>query len=293
MPRAATAAHRHQGVFLVGARELVHGLGEQHGAGAAERVTEGDGAAVGVHRRHVGLELLLPGEDHRGEGLVDLDQVDVAHLHALVRQQLLGGVDRAREHQHRVGTDQAGVDDGRLRRDAEGFGLLARHQQDGRGAIGDLRRRAGRVDAVGQVRLQAAEALERGLAKALVALDPVGRAQGLSVLAEVRGVDRQDLRIEAVLVPGLRGAVLGELAEGVGVGPGQTPLLRDALGTLELGGELVVRPVGLGDRLPDEWLLGNRRAHVHAAHDLDAAPDGAVDHATRHEGVSEVGRLLR
>ena len=45
---AAAAAHRHEAVAAAGALQLVEGLGEQHGAGAAERVAEGDGAAVGV-----------------------------------------------------------------------------------------------------------------------------------------------------------------------------------------------------------------------------------------------------
>ena len=49
----------------------------QLGARGAERVAEGDGAAVDVDLVHVGVVLLLPGQHDRGEGLVDLDQVDV------------------------------------------------------------------------------------------------------------------------------------------------------------------------------------------------------------------------
>jgi hypothetical protein len=51
--------------------------GEQAGAGGAEGVAEGDGAACHVHPGQVGAGLALPGEDDRGERLVDLHQVDV------------------------------------------------------------------------------------------------------------------------------------------------------------------------------------------------------------------------
>ncbi len=87
--------------------------------GGAERVAEGDGAAVGVDPVGVGVELLLPGQHDRGEGLVDLEDVDVVDADAGALEQALGGVDRAGEHQHRVDADQAGVDDPGPRPQAE------------------------------------------------------------------------------------------------------------------------------------------------------------------------------
>ena len=47
------------------------------GAGAAERVAEGDRAAVDVEPLLVDAELADAGEDLGGEGLVELDQVDL------------------------------------------------------------------------------------------------------------------------------------------------------------------------------------------------------------------------
>ncbi len=41
-------------------------------------MAEGDRPAVHVHPVEVGAGLLLPGQHHAGEGLVDLEQVDVA-----------------------------------------------------------------------------------------------------------------------------------------------------------------------------------------------------------------------
>ena len=97
-------------------------------------------------------------------------------------EQLLGGVDRAGEHQDGVDADEAGVDDPGPGREAELLGLLGGHEQHGGGAVGDLRGRAGGVHAVlAGDRLEGGELLERGLAQALVAGDRVGGAGGLAV----------------------------------------------------------------------------------------------------------------
>ena len=61
---------------------------------APKRVTEGDGAAVGVHHLHVGVVLLLPRQHDRGEGLVDLDRVDVVQRQLGPLQHLGRGRDR-------------------------------------------------------------------------------------------------------------------------------------------------------------------------------------------------------
>src|SRR5215216_7748910 len=62
---AAPLAHDLQAPTAVGALELVHERGGESGAGAAERVAEGDRAAVHVDLDHVGVVLLLPCEHHR------------------------------------------------------------------------------------------------------------------------------------------------------------------------------------------------------------------------------------
>ena len=58
----------------------------QAGAGHAERVADGDRAAVDVEPVEVDAEVLVGRHDLGGEGLVDLDQVDVADAHAGVGQ---------------------------------------------------------------------------------------------------------------------------------------------------------------------------------------------------------------
>ena len=66
------------------------------------------------------------------------------------------------------------------------------------------------------------------------------------------------------------------------------PLVRDALCTLELAGELVVLPVGAVDRLADGGVFRDSGAHGDRAHVLDATPNGAVNDPTGNEGVGQV-----
>src|SRR5207237_10761011 len=72
---AAALAHGLEAPAAAAAFELAHERGEQPGTRATEGVAEGDGTAVDVDLVHVGVVLLLPGQHHRGEGLVDLGQV--------------------------------------------------------------------------------------------------------------------------------------------------------------------------------------------------------------------------
>ena len=62
----------------------------------------GDCPAVDVHALGVEVEFAHRLHDDRGEGLVDLPQVDVAGLHARHAQRLLAGRRGAGEHEDRV-----------------------------------------------------------------------------------------------------------------------------------------------------------------------------------------------
>ena len=74
---AAALAHGDAGRSGRRCAQLVEQRGEQAGAGGAERVAERDRAAADVHPVQVGAGLRCQASDHRGERLVDLDQVDV------------------------------------------------------------------------------------------------------------------------------------------------------------------------------------------------------------------------
>src|SRR4051794_20325392 len=197
--KPAAAAHRHEAELLVLVLELVQQRREQARAGRAERMAERHRAPAWVHAIHVGLVLARPGRDDRRERLVDLDEVDVADRHRVAVEDLLRRRDRAGEHRHRVDADGRLVDDPRPRAHAELIGLLARHEQHGGGAVGDLRRVARRDAAVLlEGRLEARERLERGVrANALVG--DVGRAVDL---------ERHRLALEAALLGRLGGEMV-------------------------------------------------------------------------------------
>src|SRR5690349_13108525 len=70
---AAALAHDLEAVAAAGALELVEQGGHQAGAGGADRVAEGDAAAVDVDLLVRDVELLHPGEHDGREGLVALE----------------------------------------------------------------------------------------------------------------------------------------------------------------------------------------------------------------------------
>ena len=191
------------------ALELVERGRDQPDAGRADRVTERDRAAVDVDLVHVDAVDAGPRQDDGREGLVDLEQVEVADRHAGLVEHPLGGVDRAVEVVVGVGADQAVELDPRSRLEAEGVGPVLVHDHERRGAVGDLGRRAGGVEAVGQHGLEAGEALERGLAEPLVGVDDAGLAGRLALVVEHRRLDRRDLALEPALVDGDPRLLLG------------------------------------------------------------------------------------
>src|SRR6476661_4089010 len=99
----AADAQRDQGTSGATTLELVdHGSGD-HGAGGAQRVAHRDGATVDVELLVGDVEVLLELQHHGGEGLVELEQVDVIDGQAGTVQHLLGGRGGAGEHDDRVG----------------------------------------------------------------------------------------------------------------------------------------------------------------------------------------------
>ena len=137
----------------------------------------------------------------------------------------------------------------------------ARREQHGRGAVGDLRRRARGVHAVfARDRLQRRQLLERRLAQAFVVVDAVRGAGGLALVVEIGRVDRDDLALEPALAPRARGPHLRLEAEVVAVGAGDAPLVGDAFGRLELGDVLVLVEVRLRERAAGTVAAPRRRA---------------------------------
>src|SRR5674536_152692 len=160
----AAFAHGLQSVANAVLPHVVDQRGHQPGAGAAERVAECDRAAVWVHRLHVGAGLDLPGLDHSGERLVDLDRADLVQPQPRARERLRRCRDRPGQDGDRVHAGQREGVEPRHRGEPQLAGLLAGHHQQGRGPVGDLRGVPGGDDAVlGEGPLERAQSLHLSL----------------------------------------------------------------------------------------------------------------------------------
>src|SRR6185437_8067757 len=113
------------------------------GTGHADRVTQGDRAAVDVHHVRVQGELAGRREPYCRKGFVDLDQIQRGGLDALLgaggpdRGGGLGLQRRVRPGDHAVGADLGQPGEPEL------LGLRLAHDDHRGGTVGDLRGRAG------------------------------------------------------------------------------------------------------------------------------------------------------
>src|SRR5438034_6729921 len=98
--QSPAAAHRLQAVAPVAALQLVQQARHQDRPRGAQRMPHRDRAAVDVGLLQVGARLLLPGEHHRRERLVDLEQVDAVQLEAGPLQDRGRAGDRPLEHEN-------------------------------------------------------------------------------------------------------------------------------------------------------------------------------------------------
>ncbi len=105
-------------------------------AGGAERVTDGDGAALGVDELAVGETLVQPGVDAGerldGERLVELDRADVGPADARASQGDAGGLDGRVAEQLRLEGEGPAAGDPGLRLQAEGARRGGRAEQERR-----------------------------------------------------------------------------------------------------------------------------------------------------------------
>src|SRR4051794_16580953 len=102
--------------------------------------------------------------------------------------------------------------------------------------------------------------------------------------------DRDNLTVEATLLPRGCRELLRPQAEGIGVRTGHTPLAGDAFGTFELRGALVAFFVRLRQRAA--IVPADAGAERNAAHHLDTAGHRYVDGAAGDQSRSELPRLL-
>src|SRR5215469_17720806 len=159
---AAADAHGDQGVVAAGAVQFVQRLDGQDRSGGADRVAEGDAAAVGVGLVRRQPELSGHGERLGGEGLVQLDHVDLVELHPGPVEHLAHGGRWA--HAHDPGLDPGvAVGDQAPERGVPvplGEGRVGQHHGGG-GVVDPGRVARGDGAALGELRLELGQVVHR------------------------------------------------------------------------------------------------------------------------------------
>src|SRR5215218_10210469 len=173
---ADTDAEGRDPILAAAALQLAdQGAGEA-GAGAAERVAEGDRAAVDVEALLLDPELASAGEDLRGEGLAQLDQVELVDRQAGVLQRAGDGLDRPDAHEGGVDPRDTGGDHPRQRLGADLLDAFLGGDQHAGGAVVQGRGVAGGDrPPLAKDRSQLLQLLQGGIgARSLVGLDEGG-----------------------------------------------------------------------------------------------------------------------
>src|SRR5690606_19501083 len=131
--------HGAQGVAAAGALQLQGGGHQQAGAGHAQRVAQGDGAAVGVDPGVVVLDAQLTHDREAlgGEGFVQFDDVDLIDGQALLVQQLAYRRYRADAHDARLDAGGGHAEDPGDRLEAVFLHCVGTGDQHGGGAVVD------------------------------------------------------------------------------------------------------------------------------------------------------------
>src|ERR1700683_1644883 len=162
---AHAAADAERGQTLLGVA-LLHFVEQRHqdaGTGGADRMPDGDGAAVDVDLLGIPGEVFVDRAGLRGERLVGLDEIEVADIPAGLLQRRARGGDRPGAHDLRIDAGlrpRHDTGEGRL---AQLGGLARLHQHHRAGAVVDARGVTGRDRALlVESRAQLADRLEGG-----------------------------------------------------------------------------------------------------------------------------------
>src|ERR1700692_1376470 len=222
---AATDAQGGEALLGIALLHLVEQRHQHAGAGGADGVADRDRATVDVDLGRIPAEVLVDRAGLRGEGLIGLDQIEVADVPAgLLQRGARGG--------NRPGTHDLGIDAGLAPRHDTTEDLLALlgrlpggHQHHGGGAVidaGGASRGDGAV--LLESRLELGHRIQRG---AVARIFVVGHDD--VALAGLDG-DRDDLVLELAGLLGGLGLVLRGDRELVLLGAGDLVLPRDVLG---------------------------------------------------------------
>ena len=203
-------AQRRQAVAPAAPAQLVQERDHEARPAHAQRMPDGDGAAVHVHLLGVEPELADDLQALRREGLVQLDEVELARLDAGAREQLPHGRNRADAHDPRIDARDGARHESSERLGAERRGLLRARDHERGGAVVDPARVPGGDGAV---------LAERGPKRGQLLQRRV-RA-GMLVARDV--ADRHELVVEAAGLDSGSVPALALEGEGVLVGSASPP----------------------------------------------------------------------
>src|SRR5579885_872160 len=99
---AAADAERGEALLGVALLHLIEQRGENARARGADRMTEGDGAAIDVELGRIEAELLADRDRLCSEGLIGLDEIKILHRPAGLLERGLRGAYRADAHDRRI-----------------------------------------------------------------------------------------------------------------------------------------------------------------------------------------------
>src|SRR5438132_13508025 len=108
---AAPDAGCRQSILRVATAKLVQQGNYQAGAGCAQRMSEGDGAAIYVDFVAVQTQFFFHCEILTGKGFVDLDQVDIFELQSAFFESLARRRDGSAAHDLRLDSGDAPAND--------------------------------------------------------------------------------------------------------------------------------------------------------------------------------------
>src|SRR6185295_7443227 len=136
----ATNAHGHHAVARLASFHLVQDRRRQLRAGAAERMAERDRAAVDVEPIGIDRQRAQAGEDLRGEGFVQLDEIDLVEGQAGELQRFLDRRNGSDAEALRLDAGGREGDEARHRREAGSPRASGGGDDHRRGAVARLRR---------------------------------------------------------------------------------------------------------------------------------------------------------
>lgn len=239
-------------------------------------MAEGDGAALGVKLFLGHAQLLHAVGSLAGEGLVDLENVDIVNRQAAVLQGGGDGVSGSDAHDLWGDTSDRKADDTAVDAATQSIGHISARQKDARGAVGDLARVSGSGSAV---------LLEGGLELAEASCGSVGAntvvlVHGhfglIAIFVLYNCLVWSDLSLEQT--SGLGSSCLLVALDGHGVlgGTVDTELSGDVLRRDTHGHEAVVGRLALEDFLTKEvWI--DLVGHLRISHRLEATANTDID----------------